>query len=89
MRQRFLGMLRRARGIFLFALGDGRVEVRNAFLRVRIGLRLLCSVGVRKRSLGVCHEHVSVAGLAMLDRFLRMLNGLSQMIFGKGEAWRN
>ena len=86
MRQRFLGMLRCARCIFLFALGDRRVEVRDAFLGVRIGLRFLCGVGVRKRSLSVSHEHVSVAGLAVLDRFLRMFNGFSKMVFSESHA---
>jgi hypothetical protein len=88
MGQRFLGVFRRAGRVFLLALGDGGVEVCDAFLRVRIGFLFFRGLRVRKRSLGMCHKDVGVAGFAVLDCFFRVADGLGQMVFGEGEARR-
>src|SRR5271165_3581144 len=64
MHQCFFRVLRRNSGVFLFAFGNGRVEMGYALRCVRISLRLLRSVGVRERSLGVRYECIGLAGLA-------------------------
>src|SRR5208283_5406276 len=88
MHQCFFRVLRRNSGVFLFAFGNGRVEMGYALRCVRISLRLLRSVGVRERSLGVRYECIGLAGLAFSNRLLCVGDGFGQMIFGHGDRRR-
>ena len=73
MRQSLFGMLCSSGGMFLLALTDGRLEMRNAFLGVRIGFRLLGRLGMFKRGFSVGDEHVRASLLPAGDGFFRVL----------------
>ncbi len=57
--------------------------MRNAFLCVRISLRLFTGFGMVQSCLGMCRQYLGMTRLAVLYSFLRMSDGLKQMILGK------
>jgi len=88
MRQSFFGVAGGGFRIFLLALGNRGFQMRDTFLRVRIGFRLFRRFGVLKASFGVSDKHVGVAHFAMLNGFFRVANGFGQVILSESKTRR-
>jgi hypothetical protein len=88
MRQSLVRVLRRDIGVLLLPMIDGRLEMRDAFFGMGIVLRLFGRLGMRKRGFGMRHEHVGMTLLAVGDGFLRVADGLRQMILCECEPGR-
>ena len=74
--------------VFLLAVVDGRLKMRNPLLRVGVILCLLCFFSVRERSFRMGHEDISVAHFAMVNSFFGMADCFGQVILGECETWR-
>ncbi len=88
MRQGLFGMLGCDVGVFQLAMLDGGLQMRNAFGRMRIRLRLLGRLGMRQRRFGMGYEQIGVALFSMHNGFFGMTDSFGQMVLGQGEAWR-
>jgi hypothetical protein len=79
-------MPRRDIRMSLFAMIDGRVEVGDAFLCMRIVLCRLGRLCMFKSSLGMGHEDVRMSLFTVINRFFGMAYGLGQVIFREGKT---
>lgn len=86
MRQSLFGVLRRGFRVLFLALVDRRLEVSDAFLGMRIGLRLLGGLSVGQRNFCMGREHIRMSLLAMIDRLLGVADRLGEVIFRQGET---
>ncbi len=81
--QSFLSMRRGNVRMTLLAGLDGRLEVSDALLGMRVVLCRLCRLGMLERGFGMRYEHIRMALLAVIDGLLSMADGFGQMIFGQ------
>ena len=83
MSQGDFGMFGRYLGLVRSAVLDRFLQMLDAGLRISIGLFFLSISGVLERGRGVFDERRSVSLIALIDGFLRVLDCLLEVTFGR------